>query len=162
MIRPAVLLTRIAPFDPAHCAGAKAHPSQAEYQPLLDNPSVFSKLWPETFSALDGDELVAIGGSTLVECVSGGWGATVLEGVTGGWVLFTDKITPRRFIAIHRAAVRFLVCFEQINEQIFAHIDPDKPNAVRWAGLLGLEAKRTDVLPDGRRLLRVEADARIS
>ena len=139
------MTTRIALFDPAHCEGARAHPSQARYQHLLDDPWEFLELWPETCSALDGDELIALGGATLV------------EGMSGGWVLFTDKITPASFVVIHRTAARVLRCFEQINDPIFAHVDPDDQRAVRWSGLLGLETRRMDVLPDGRRMLRAES-----
>ncbi len=64
---------RIVLFDPAHCDGAKAHPSQAHYQYMLDDPGVFREHWPETYSARDGAELVAIGGSTWVDRVLGGW-----------------------------------------------------------------------------------------
>lgn len=135
-------MIEIVPFDPAHCEGATAHASQAHYQHMLDDPGNYRAQWETTYSAFDGDDLIAIGGATLVEAVS------------GAWVLFTDKITPARFMAIHRTAVRFLVCFEQIGDPLFAHVDPDNGNAVRWAGLLGMETGRTDVLPDGRRMLR--------
>ncbi|MCH8859516.1 MAG: hypothetical protein IID54_08075, partial [Proteobacteria bacterium] len=87
---------------------------------------------------------------------------SVIDGELGGWVLFTDKITPARFLVIHRTAARFLVCCEQISDPIFVHIDPDNPQAMRWAGLLGLETRRTDVLADGRRVLRAESDVRLS
>ena len=132
-------MVRISEFDPVHCCGARAHPSQARFQFMLDDPSALREFWePEIFSALDGDELIAVGGSTLV------------DGMSGGWVLFTDRITPARFVVIHRTAVRFLVCFEQINDPIFVQVDPGNAQALRWAGLLGLETRRTDVLADGR------------
>lgn len=128
-------------FAPAHCARATAHPSQVRYQPMLDDPSNFRELWPDTYSALDGDELVAIGG--LVPTDDG----------QGGWVLFTDKITPARFAMVHRAVVRGMV----MNNSIFVHLDPDNPQATRWAGLLGLETRRIEALPDGRRMFRAES-----
>lgn len=131
-------MVNIVLFDPAHCAGARAHPSQAQFQIILDDPWGFRKLWPETYSALSSAELIAVGG----------W--SVIDGVLGGWVLFTDKITPARFLVIHRTAARFLVCFEQINDPIFLQPDPDNAKAMRWAGLLGLDTRRTDVLADGR------------
>ncbi len=131
----------IVEFHPTHCHGSKAHPSQAHYQHMLDDPRSFRELWPETYSALEDGELIAIGGSIST------------DGVTSGWVLFTDKITPARFVPIHRAVARFMDIFEH---PIFAHVDPDNPAAVRWAGLLGLETRRADVLTDGRRMLRVE------
>ena len=130
-------MVRIVEFDPAQCAGARAHPSQARFQFMLDGPGAFHK-WAQPYSALEGDDLIAIGGWVLV------------KGTWGGWVLFTAKITPARFLVIHRTAARFLVCLEQINETTLTHIDPDNPQAMRWAGLLGLETRRTDVLADGR------------
>ena len=136
---------KIALFDPVHCDGARAHPSQARFQFMFTDPSVFRASWPTTYSALDGDELVAVGGSTLV------------DGMLGGWVLFTDKIRPAHFLVIHRTVARSLVCFEQINDPIFVHVDPGNPQAMRWAGILALETRRTDVLADGRRVLRAPA-----
>lgn len=128
---------KIALFDPVHCDGATVHRSQERYQFMFTDPSVFREHWPTTYSGLDGDELVAVGGSTLV------------DGMLGGWVLFTDKIRPAHFLAIHRAVARSLVCFEQINDPIFVHVDPGNPQAMRWAGILALETRRTDVLADG-------------
>ena len=57
---------RFDPFEPSHAVGATAHPSQAHYQHLLDDPENFRALWPETLSAIDGGELAAIGGSALI------------------------------------------------------------------------------------------------
>lgn len=134
---------RFEKFQPEHVMGQRAHPTQAEYQWMLDDPARYRALWPDTLSAFDGGEMIACGGATLIDRES------------GGWILFTDKITPRGFLSIHRLVVRYLVCFEQINDPIFfAHINPDRPEAMRWAGLLGLDTQRTDVLPDGRRMLR--------
>ena len=131
-------------FDPAHCEGAKAHPSHARYQYMLDDPGIFREHWPETYSAIDGIKLVAIGGTTWVDCR------------LGGWVVFTDAISPARFLAIHRIVARRLMWFEGINAPVFIHVDPANPQAMRWAGLLGLEMRRTEVFPDGRRMLRAE------
>lgn len=135
---------RIVLFDPAHTMGARAHPSQACYQRMLDEPGSFRELWPYTFSALDGAGLIAIGGSV------------VAEGKLAGWILFTDKIKPKHFLLIHRQALLFLAHSEKTVDSVFAHVDPDNPKALRWAGLLGLEARRTDFLPGGKRMLRFE------
>lgn len=113
---------RIIPFEPSHCQNVKAHLSQAHYQHLLNDPSVFHEQWPETFSALVDDELVAIGGTIA------------LAQQTGGWVLFTDKITPLRFVVIHRAVERALA---GIDQSVTVHINPNNPEAVRWARILG-------------------------
>ena len=137
-------MVRIVEFDAAHCAGAKAHPSQAHYQHMLDDPGSFRELWPHTFCAVDGDELIAIGGSV------------VAEDKLAGWILFTDKIKPKHFLLIHRQALLFFHHSEKTVDLVFAHVDTDNPNAVRWAGLLGLGARRTDFLPGGKRMLRFE------
>lgn len=123
---------------------------QAHYQYMLDDPGLFREHWPETYSAIDGIKLVAIGGTTWV------------DRTLGGWVLFTTHCTPARFLAIHRIVARRLMWFEEIHHPVFIHIDPNNPRAVRWAGLLGLETRRTEVFPDGRRMLRAEGDVRIS
>ena len=60
------------------------------------------------------------------------------------------------FMVVHRVVARFLIRFEAIGDPIFAHVDPDNPNAVRWTELLGLETRRTEVFPDNRRMLRVQ------
>ena len=135
----------IVAFDPAHCRGASAHPSQAHYQDRLDDPTSFRDWWPQTVSAFGGDELVAIGGLVRV------------EGALAGWALFTDKITPARFVAIHRTVARFLARLEQTGGTIFVHVDPDNRQAARWAGLLGLQARCIDVMPDGREMTRMVA-----
>lgn len=130
---------RIVPFEPTHCDGAIAHPSQAHYQNMLDNPSQFRELWSQTCSALD-DGLIAIGGAAGV------------GGMIGGWVLFTDRITPARFLSIHRTVVRGL---SDIHEPVIAHVDPRNPEAMRWAKMLDMRAKNMDTLLDGRTMTRV-------
>ena len=124
-----------------------AHDSQRHHQGMLDDPASFRELWSGTDSALDGDELIAIGGSVFV------------EGMWGGWALFTDAITPRRFVVIHRAVSRVL---EQFDQKTFVHLDPDNPQAARWSKLLGFKTLWLEFLPDGRKMLRAEADVRIS
>lgn len=140
-------MTRIVPFDPAHCRGATAHPSQARYQDNLDDPRCFEEFWPSTYSALDDGELIAIGGPVLAQ---GKWAC---------WILFTDRITPASFVRIHRAAVRLLGRFDRAGRPLFMHVDPDNPAAARWAGLLGMGASQLDVTPDGRRMVRMTMKA---
>ncbi len=137
---------RIEPFEPEHCEGATAHPSQAEHQHLLDDPASFELLWGEICSAIDGEDLIAIGG------------ASSLGDMLGGWVLFTDQITPARFVAIHRAVVRGLA---YINEPVVAHVDPDSSQATRWATMLGMNGRQMDVMPDGREMARMTTHARV-
>jgi hypothetical protein len=132
----------IVPFDPKHCAGAIAHPTQAHYQDLFDNPLQFADLWVETYTAMNGNDVIAIGG--LVPS----------DGGKGGWVLFTDKVTPGRFLKIHKALERYL----RSSDAIYAHVDPESKVSVRWAQVLGLEVTGIDVFPDGREMMRVEAN----
>ena len=80
-------------------------------------------------------------------------GLVPLYGSLGGWVLFTHEITPARFLVINRAVARVLDA-----AGAFAHIDPEKPLAMRWAELLEMKPKCADILPDGRRVLRMVAD----
>ena len=94
---------RVEPLEPRHTIGARAHASQARYQFVLDKPEMFRGLWPDTYSALDGDVLAAISGAPLI------------DGMVAGWVLFTDRITPARFLVVHRMAVRFLAVMEKMN-----------------------------------------------
>ncbi len=112
---------RVVPFELEHCFGAKAHPTQAHYQHILDDPQVFLDKWSGTRSAIDRDELVAIGGTVPT------------DGITGGWVLFTDRITPVRFLVIHRAITRTL---SEMDGALIAHVDLRNPKAVRWVKLL--------------------------
>ena len=119
-----------------------AHDSQRHYQGMLDNPASFRELWPGADSALDGDTLIAIGGSVF------------REGMWGGWTLFTNAITPIRFVSIHRVVSRVL---EQVDQTTFVHLDPDNPEAARWAKLLGFKTLWLEFLPDGHRMLRAES-----
>lgn len=137
---------RIVPFESTHCEGTTAHPSQAEHQHLLDAPQYFKNLWGETYSALDGDDLIAIGG--------------VLSSldIVSGWVLFTDKITPARFVAVHKAVVRGLA---YIHEPVMVHVDPDRSQAVRWATMLGMNGRQMEMMPDGREMARMTTHARV-
>ena len=111
---------------------------------MLENPWAFRELWGETQSALDGDLLISIGGLVRV------------GDLMGGWVLFTDQVTPARFLAIHRAVVREL---EMIHGPVVVHIDPDKPKTGRWATMLGMNGRRMETMPNGRTLIRMTANA---
>ena len=134
-------MIKFIPFKLCHVDGARAHPSQAQFQHFFDRPDDLEiKL---TSSAFDGDVLVAIGALTL------------LEGATGGWVLFTNQVTPTRFLAIHRFVERELLWFETKGEPIIFHVDPERPDTVRWAELLGRKTHGFDRFPDGRFMMRV-------
>ena len=114
-----------------------------QFQFLLDDPWCFRDFWPGTYSAFNGHKLIGVGGVTMIACVP------------AAWALFTTKITPACFMPIHKMAVWVLTCYEQVGYPLFAQLDGNYPEAMRWAKILGLETRRTDVLPDGRRMMRV-------
>lgn len=132
----------VVPFQAAHSAGVLAHPKQHKYQPLLKSQDFHGRTW----SALDGDDLVAVGG--LVP----------LEGELGGWLLFTDKITPQRFIGVFRAVQQVFAAARKEGVGVAVDIDPDYPEAVRMAGMLGLSRAGFFTAPDGRTMTRMCAD----
>ncbi len=108
---------------------------------MLDTPEIFKSSWTGTLSAMEGEVTIAIGGTALI------------GGVLAGWVLFSDQITPARFVAIHRAVARFLA---HVNQPVMAHVDPGKPKTVRWAKMLDMGAHKMEMFPDGRKMLRTE------
>ena len=132
---------KIVPFESSHCKNATAHPSQAHCQHMLDTPETFRGSWPGTLSAMEGKDMIAIGGTALI------------GGTLAGWVLFSDQITPPRFVAIHRAVVRFLT---HVNQPVMSHVDPEKPKTMRWAKMLDMGTKKMELFPDGREMLRTE------
>lgn len=139
-------MLRVIPFEPAHARGARAHPTQARFQSLLDDPAALRRgCWIDQWSAFDADVLVATG--AIVD----------LEGRAAGWVLFTDKLEPRHFMGVHRCAVRMMRELEKIGDPLVAHVDPANPVAVRWAALLGMASRGFDQAPDGRNLMRMSA-----
>lgn len=102
------------------------------------------------WSAIADDGLVAVGGMV---CTDDG---------TGVWLLFTDKITPGRFVAIYRELARGLATVIALGEPVFIHVDPNYPEARRLAERLGFRLQRTEVFDDGRDMIRMVIDARLS
>ena len=136
-------MIRFGQFEPKHALGVVAHPSQAQFQWMLDRPEALMDMHEDLGVAFDGPDLIAIGGTGMTwEQNAQFW----------GWILFTDKITPHGFLAIHRKVVEHLRFFDEDGWPLAAHVDPTNPNSMRWAGLLGMEARGSEVMPDGRRL----------
>ena len=136
---------RIVPFEPSHLSGAVAHPKQRRYQSLLDSDP-FSNVGMN-WSAIAEDGLVAVGGLGNT-----GDGLAV-------WLLFTDRITPGRFVAIYRELARRLEQVLDAGESLVVHIDPDFPEAARLAEKLGFLRCGEFRFDDGQRMIRMVANA---
>lgn len=121
-----------------HLTGIRAHPKQARHQGLLADGSL---LGPLSWAAVSGAGVVAVGGICDIR-------------VSAGWLLFTDKITPASFIAVWRAARRAIDVARRAGEGFVVHVDPDYPEALRLAELLGLTPEGKEVV-GGRMLLRM-------
>lgn len=136
---------RIEPFDPSHLVGAVAHPKQKHYQFLLEpgRLAVVEDAW----SALADDELVAVGG--LVP----------FEGTTSTWLIFTDRITPGRFVAVYRELVWRLDALRVAGVEVMVHLAPGYPEAARLAGKLGFMGAGKDFFDDGTGMTRMIANA---
>ncbi len=136
---------RIVPFEREHLNGAMAHSKQARHQEFLGSEviSVVGTNW----SAVADEGLVAVGGMVRVE-----------DGVIA-WLLFTDRITPGRFIAIYRELKRRLEWLLEAGDSVLVHIDPDYPEAARLAEKLGFHRDGEDRFNDGRSMIRMVANA---
>lgn len=139
---------RFEPFELHHMIGATTHPKQKRYQILLESETLATI--GANWSALAEDGLVCVGGLVPV------------DGVVGAWVLFTDRVTPGRFVAIYRELARRLTELLDQGEAVLVHIDPDYPAAARLADRLGFRTDGVDHFSDGRRMTRMVADVRIS
>ena len=137
---------RIEPFKPAHLNGATAHVKQKHHQWLLDSDP-FSNVGM-SWSAVAGDGLVAVGGLGHME-----------DGGLGVWLLFTDRITPGRFVAIYRELKRRLAQVLDAGETVTVHIDPGFPEAARLAEKLGFRKDGEFRFDDGKKMIRMVADA---
>ncbi len=137
---------RIEPFEPSHLIGATAHPKQIRHQALLESGKIATN--GTCWSAIMGDGLVGVGGLVMAgdKCAA--------------WLLFTDKITPGRFVAIYRVLARCLATLLE-SGPVLVHIDPDYPEATRLAEKLGFRKDGEDRL-NGRDMIRMVADARVS
>ena len=135
----------IVPFEAWHLPGATVHAKQKEYQWLLESEtfSEFGMNW----SAMADDGLVAVGGL-----------GNTCDGL-GVWLLFTDRITPGRFVAIYRELARRLEQVLDAGETLIVHIDPDFPEAHRLAVKLGFRRDGEFRFDDGRNMIRMVAHA---
>ncbi len=134
----------IRPFDPLHLAGVTAHPKQRRYQALLESEVIAAI--GSNWSAVAEDGLVAVGGLVHTD-----------EGI-GAWLLFTDRITPGRFVAVYRELARRLADLLESGEAVFVHIDPVYPEASRLAEKLGFQKDGEDRFDDGRSMTRMVAN----
>ena len=138
---------RIEPFEPSHLTGVTAHSKQERHQSLLESDVLTTG--GTNWSVIAEDGLVAVGG--LVRT----------DNEIGAWLLFTDRITSGRFVAIYRELVRRLAVLLDAGETVLVHIDPDYPEASRLAEKLGFRKDGEDRSPDGRSMIRMVANARI-
>ncbi len=135
---------RIEPFKTSHLAGVvMPHPKQERHRAVLESAAAADV--GVRWSAIADDGLVAVGG--LVRANDG----------FGAWLLFTDRITPGRFVAIYRELARRLAGLLESGEAVLVHIDPDYPEASRLAKKLGFQEAGEDHLDDGRRMIRMMA-----
>ncbi len=126
-------------FEDHHVIGARVNSAQIRYTDMFANPEGFAGGW----SAFYKGELVAIGA------------ARIIGDAVSGAVLFTDAITPRRFLALHNALEGIIRDYEAKGFEPFIHIDPDYPQAQRWAELLGFTQVGFDEI-QGRTMQRYE------
>ena len=134
---------RIEPFKPEHLNGAMAHAKQKHHQWMLETDP-FSKVGM-SWSAVADDGLVAVGGLGRTD-----------DGLAV-WLLFTDRITPGRFVAIYRELVRRLAQVLDAGEAVVVHIDPDFPEAARLAEKLGFRRDGEFRFDDGKNMTRMVA-----
>ncbi len=135
---------RIEPFEPKHLVGAVAHPKQGQHQKLLESETIATV--GMNWSAIADGRLIGVGGQVRI------------DDETGVWVLFTDRITPGRFIAVYRELARRLAGLLDSGEVVLIHIDPDYPEATRLAKKLGFREDGDEIF-EGRRLIRMVAYA---
>ena len=131
---------RTEPFEISHAVDIRVHSKQAQYQSWLKS----GVLPVETTSLFYDDELVCVGG--LVR----------FDNKTWAWLMFTDKITPGRFVAIYREMKRRLAELLEAGETVLVHIDPNYPEALRMAVKLGFREDGEDRF-EGRSMIRMVA-----
>ena len=99
-----------------------------------------------SWSAFAEDGLVAVGGLGRTD-----------DGGLAVWLLFTDRITPGRFVAIYRELARRLEQVLDAGESLTVHIDPDFPEAARLAERLGFRRDGEFRFDDGKNMIRMVA-----
>ncbi len=96
-----------------------------------------------SWAGVDEDAVIAIGGAVDAD-----------DGLVV-WVLFTDRFHLRHMIGLVRSIRCVLVNCRDV--PVYADIDPNFPESARLARLLGFEAFREVVMPDGRHMTRMKA-----
>ena len=128
---------RIVPFEPSHLIGVTLHPKQAGAQALADGG-----LLSGACTALDGDDVVAVGG--VMETPDG----------MAGWMLFTEHYKSKHLLPITRALRAGIAAFK--DEQVVFDVDLEDRKSMRWAALLGGRPLRPLPIPN-RQITRMIA-----
>ena len=137
----------LAPFVPAHLAGLELQPMQV--------PRFGGSLNVETAAGLRrlGPAFAALDGGRVMAC----WGvADIWPGRGDCWALLDNGLTGGRFVVLHRWVARNLNVAQRLGyRRLETTIDPDFPEARRWAERLGFrcEGRLRRYLPDGRDML---------
>ena len=131
---------RVEPFDLSHLSGAVANRKQAHFQALLES-DVISKVG-RNWSVIDGEGLICVGGMVDTD-----------DGIEA-WVLFTENITPARFVVVYREFARRLTKMQETGKAVFIHVDPTYPEAVRMAEKLGFQVVGEELF-GGRNMIRM-------
>lgn len=138
---------QIVPFAPGHLGALDLQPRQTLYRPYM-TATVGSGLAGGTaWSAVHAGRVVCCAGLQPI------W-----PGRAAAWALFSKWFTPPLFLRLHLFA-RGVLDNAQANglRRIETQIDPEFPQAVRWAMLLGFEIEglMRRFLPDGREMYLV-------
>ena len=130
---------RIVPFEPSHLIGVTLHPKQAGAQALVNGG-----LLSGACTALDGDDVVAVGGVTETE-----------DGMAG-WMLFTGRYRPKHLLPILRAVRCGMAALKMDDLRVVADVAGDNIGGARMAAMLGFVPLRQVVI-DGRIMSRMAA-----
>ena len=131
-------------FEPSHAVGATAHEKQSRHQAVLC-PGIIDR-GGRNWTVLCDEGPVAIGGAIQIS-----------DDLVAVWVLFTDLITPSRFVAVYREASDLVTEFLEQGNRVMVHVDPNYPEAVRMAEKLGFQQVGEDQFYDGRKMMRMIA-----
>ncbi len=140
---------RVEPFDPKLFIGATVHTKQGRFQSFLNGEIPRFNGSGTTWAGLFGDDLVCIGG--MVQ-------SPEAANEIAAWLLFTDRITPGRFVAVYREAMRMLTALLRTGTRVVIHVDPQYPEAVRMAAKLRFRESGEIQFYDGRTMIRMVAD----
>lgn len=138
---------RVVPLEVAHLDDITVHPKQPGGN-LLGMVAMLTTAMHRAWSALDGDDLIVLGGYI-----------GPLDDGEAAWLLFTDRVAPRHFVWLVRVLRGKLA--ERSNDAcpLYIDADPTYPAAERLSRLLGFSPVRTIAFPDGRLMTRMVARA---